>query len=132
MITYKEDVAAWSLEQAGLLRAGRFDMLDVLQHRMAILLAHLLKWHYQPERRGGSLDSTIKKQRKRVLIRLKEMPSLKSELADPDWVEGVWKDAVVEAIKETGLDEFSLEVFPEACPWVMAEVLTEGWLPNDL
>jgi hypothetical protein len=141
MITYEEDVAAWSLEQADFIRAGRFELLDILniaevvedvnashgielEHRMAILLMHLIKWHYQPERRGNSWKWTIKEQRKKVLRRLKKTPSLKPELADPEWLEGVWADAVVDAIKETGMD-----VFPEDCPWTIDDVLTEGWLP---
>ena len=70
-ITYDQDVVSWSIEQARLLRAGRFDLLDIqhiaeeiedvgkseqreLANRMAILLAHLLKWQYQPDRRGAS------------------------------------------------------------------------------
>jgi hypothetical protein len=141
LITYEQDPAAWSLEQAALLRAGRFDLADIeniaeeiedvnashqieLEHRMATLLAHLLKWQYQPERRGGSWSRTIKEQRKRVIRRLKKTPSLKPELADPEWVEGVWLDALVLAMKETDLD-----MFPEVCPWKLAEVLIDGWLP---
>jgi hypothetical protein len=34
-----------------------------LENRMAILLAHLLKWQYQPARRGASWQKTIKVQR---------------------------------------------------------------------
>ena len=58
---YDKDVLVWSQEQARLLRAGRFDELDIehvadeiedvgksekreLANRMAVLLAHLLKW----------------------------------------------------------------------------------------
>jgi len=71
MQTYEHDINAWANEQARLLRAGRFDLLDVehiageiedvgkseqreLASRMVVLLAHLLKWAYPPERRGAS------------------------------------------------------------------------------
>ena len=75
MQTYEDDVVAWANEQARLLRTGRFDLLDIehiaeeiedvgkseqreLANRMAVLLTHLLKWHYQPERRElGKYDS---------------------------------------------------------------------------
>jgi hypothetical protein len=67
MHTYDADIIAWANEQAHLLRSGRFDCLDIahlaeeiedvgkseqreLAHRMAVLLSHLLKWHYQPAR----------------------------------------------------------------------------------
>ena len=65
MQTYEKDIIAWANEQAKLLRAGQFGQLDIehiaeeiedvgkseqreLASRMAILLAHLLKWQFQP------------------------------------------------------------------------------------
>jgi hypothetical protein len=39
----------------------------------------------------------------------------------------MWVDATAAAEKETGID---LCTFPELCPWVMADVLTENWLPD--
>ena len=138
---YDQDVLAWAIEQARLLRAGRFDQLDIehiadeiedvgksekreLASRMAVLLAHLLKWQHQPARRGGSWERTMREQRKQVLRKLKEVPSLRPLLDDPEWVEGAWGDAVTLAIGGTGLD-----AFPEACPWSLSDVLTDGWLP---
>ncbi len=64
---YETDVLAWSSEQARLLRAGQFGLLDLehiaeeiedvgkseqreLASRLAVLMAHLLQWHSQPER----------------------------------------------------------------------------------
>ena len=68
---YEQDIVAWASQQSSLLRAGYFADLDLehlmeeiddvgrserreLASRMAVLLAHLLKWAYQPERRGAS------------------------------------------------------------------------------
>ena len=96
-----------------------------LASRMAVLLMHLLKWKFQPEFRGKSWDRTIKEQRIRIGLAIKETPSLKASLVDEDWIKGAWADAVSQAIKETGLDSF-----PENCPWSMAEALSEGWLPE--
>lgn len=73
---YETDVVAWSNEQAELLRSGKFSEIDgkniaeeiadvgkseqrELASRMAVLIAHLLKWKYQPERRGSSWEKTI-------------------------------------------------------------------------
>ena len=140
-IGYDQDVVAWAAEQARLIREGRFDQLDIehiadeiedvgkseqreLASRMAILLAHLLKWQVQPALRGASWDRTIREQRKQVLRRLKRTPSLRPLLTDPEWGEGAWGDAVTLAISETSLD-----AFPEACPWLLADVLGDGWLP---
>lgn len=139
--TYDQDVVAWAIEQARLIRAGQFDQLDIehiadevedvgksekreLASRMAVLLAHLLKWRFQPTHRGTSWERTMREQRKQVVRKLKETPSLGPLLDDAEWGEGVWGDAVTLAIGETGLD-----TFPEACPWNMADVLADNWLP---
>lgn len=141
MHSYESDIIAWANEQAGLLRAGRFDLLDILHiaeeiedvgkseqrelaNRMALLLAHLLKWAYQPERRGASWEITIRNQRKGILRRLAKTPSLKTDLNDPEWWEAVWEDATVQAARETGLGQF-----PEHCPWSTENVLETEWLP---
>ncbi len=66
---YEKDVVAWAWEQAALLRAGKFASIDIehiaeeiedvaktesreLRSRLAVLLAHLLKWQFQPECRS--------------------------------------------------------------------------------
>lgn len=138
---YDQDVMAWAAEQARLLRAGRFDQLDIehiadeiedvgksekreLASRMAVLLAHLLKWQRQPGRQSTSWERTIREQRKQVLRKLKETPSLRPLLGDADWCDGVWADAVTLTIKDTGL-----RAIPGACPWPLADVLADGWLP---
>ena len=142
IVSYEEDVVAWACEQARLLRARRLDLLDIeriaeeiedvgkseqreLAHRMALLLAHLLKWAYQDERWGNSWRRTIKEQRRAIHARLARTPSLKAMLTDPNWWEEIWADAVSSAIAETGLDEF-----PEVCPWSLAEILDSDWLPE--
>ena len=114
-ISYETDVAAWADEQARLIRAGQFDKLDwehiaeeiedvgkseqrELASRMAVLIAHLLKWQYQPERQSTSWKRTIKEQRRALAFHIKQVPSLKPKLADPDWQGAIWADAVTIAI----------------------------------
>lgn len=140
--SYHGDIVAWAEEQARLLRAGRFDHLDIehlaeeiedvgkseqreLANRMALLIAHLLKWRYQPERRGASWELTIRNQRRGILRRLERTPSLRAPVADPDWWQDVWDDGIVQAIQETGLTDF-----PLSCPWAVGDMLREGWLPE--
>ncbi len=143
MQTYDTDINAWAIEQARLLRAGRFDLLDIehiageiedvgkseqreLASRMTVLLAHLLKWQYQPERRGASWEKTIKAQRRDISYILDESPSLLAKLGEPRWLDMVWARAIAQAVNETGLD-----CFPDACPWALAdEVLSEAWFPG--
>jgi hypothetical protein len=139
---YEHDVIAWANEQARLLRSGQFAALDIehlaeeiedvgkseqreLVNRMAVLLAHLLKWCYQPERQRASWQRTIKEQRRALAFHLKQVPSLQQRLADADWLDAVWADAITLAIMETGL-----EAFPEACPWAVADILRQDWLPS--
>lgn len=98
-----------------------------LASRMAVLLAHLLKWNLQPEKRTNSWRATITDQRRRIGLALKETPSLKAVLRDPDWREGVWLDARAEARKETGLEEDDL---PGACPWTMEQAADQGYWPE--
>lgn len=141
---YEIDVIAWANEQARLLRAGRFDALDIehiadeiedvgkseqreLVNRMAVLLAHLLKWRCQPARRGSSWQRTIEEQRKATARRLRKTPSLKSDLQDSAWWSEVWADALDIATRETGL---LYEEFPETCPWTMDEILNESFWPE--
>ncbi len=142
--SYDTDVVAWANEQAQFIRAGCFDQLDLvhiaeeiedvgkseqreLASRMAVLLAHLLKWHYQPSKRSKSWQFTIATQRKDVAYVLKEAPSLRTKFLDDAWVDLVWAKAKGQAETETGLE---VATFPEACPWPMAKVLDADWLPD--
>ncbi|MEA1053756.1 DUF29 domain-containing protein [Lamprobacter modestohalophilus] len=143
MQDYEKDIIAWANEQAHWLRAGRFDLLDIdhlaeeiedvgkseqreLMHRMALLLSHRLKWQRQPERRGASWEITIRNQRRGMMRRLRETPSLQPKLNDQDWWQAVWDDAIAQAAQETGLADF-----PDICPWTRDQVLAESWLPSD-
>ncbi len=100
--SYDHDVVAWANEQARLLRAGCFDAIDIehiadeiedvgkseqheLASRMAVLLAHLLKWQLQPQRRRASWEITVRNQRKAITLHLKQVPSLKAKPSDAEW-----------------------------------------------
>lgn len=49
---------------------------DNLENHMIVLFEHLLKCLYQPSRRSGSWDGSIREQRKMIRKRLKKSPSL--------------------------------------------------------
>ena len=83
---HRQDFRAWTRQQADLIRSGRFAELDAvnlideiedmggsrereLESRLGVLLAHLLKWRYQPDRRGRSWRLTIAEQRRRIARR---------------------------------------------------------------
>lgn len=141
---YEKDVIAWSQEQAQLLRSGRFSELDIehlaeeiedvgkseqreLASRMAVLLAHLLKWQCQPERRGASWQATLRIQRAAIARRLDKTPSLKPMLSDADWISDMWGDACQQAANEM---QIGLALLPDACPWSMEQVLSAEWVPE--
>lgn len=140
--SYDTDVIAWANEQARLLRARDFAALDIehiadevedvgkseareLANRLALLLAHLLKWQVQPERRGTSWETTIHAQRRAVLARLRKTPSLKADMADDEYWELAWGDAVAQAEKATGIRDL-----PGACPWPRDAVLDADFMPG--
>ena len=142
MQRYESDVLAWANEQAAFIRAGRFDLLDLehiadeiedvgkseireLESRMAVLLAHLLKWQFQPTYRGVSWEVTIKTQRKNITRRLQNTPSLKSAIGADDFWLAIWDDAVDIATKETGISGF-----PESCPWNFEQLINPEFWPK--
>jgi len=134
---YDEDVVAWAAQQAALLRSGQWSQLDIdniaeeiedvgksekraLCHRMAVLVEHLIKCRYQPDRCGASWLRTIREQRAQVLKLLRQTPSLRKLMKDPGFAEDVWRDAVILAVKEASLEEL-----PERSPWTLDAVLQE-------
>jgi hypothetical protein len=140
--TYERDFHAWTRQQAALLRAGRLPELDIdhlaeeldsmgarerreLTNRLAVLLAHLLKWQHQPERRGNSWRLTIEVQRLDLQDLLDQNPSLKPEL--PERLPAAYRKAVLLAAQETGQDK---AVFPAECPYSGEQVLDAGFWPK--
>ena len=143
-IRYEDDVAAWAERQVALLRARRWDLLDVeriaeeiedmnishrrqLAHRMTRLLGHLLKWRYQPARRGASRECTIRNQRDRIAKLLHRMPSLRRLFGSEEWLDEVWEDALELAVHEAHLE---LADLPAAMPWSVEQVLSQDYLPE--
>ena len=140
---YDKDVVLWAQEQARLLRSGQFSQLDIehladeiedvgkseqreLASRMTVLLAHLMKWQYQPARRTRSWQRTINVQRDGLARRLEKTPSLKASVRDPEWLAEAWNDALASAIEETGLD-----AFPDNCPWTVDRILDAAFWPGE-
>ena len=96
-----------------------------LESRLGVLMAHLLKWIFQPERRGNSWIATIKEQRQRIVRLLRKNLGLKSCL-DEAFVNG-YSDARLIAVRETNLPE---RTFPETAPFVLGQVLDNAYWPG--
>ncbi|HWJ95926.1 MAG TPA: DUF29 domain-containing protein [Telluria sp.] len=140
-IRYEDDIVGWAGEQAALLRSGRLDVLDLpniaeeiedvaravrheLKSRMVVLLAHLLKWQFQPERRGASWAGTITHQRGEIDEILDEAPSLRRLVDDEHWLASVWRRAAALAHAETGT------AVPDHWIWPVDRALDPGFWPD--
>ena len=139
---YDQDFLEWTVRNAGLLRAGRFGEADIehiaeeiedmgksqrraLGSRLEVLLAHLLKWKFQPGGRSSSWESTIRIQRTKIAKLLREMPSLSHGVAEE--FADAYHTAVLAAVGETGLPR---SAFPAACPFSSDQVLDEEFFPG--
>ena len=139
---YRTDFYAWTLRQADLLRNEDYADLDrvnlieeiesmgasqrnALTSRLKVLLMHLLKWRYQPEKNiGPSWQNTIDEQRSEISDLLEDNPSLGPEV--PEQFAKAYPRARRDAAKETKLP---LSTFPVNCPWTVEQVLDDEWLP---
>jgi len=142
MINYNTDFYGWTQQQAALLKAGRLSELDIenlleevetmgrsekreLDSRLTVLLIHLLKWQYQPIRRGRSWQLTIKGQRINFSETLEENPSLKPQL--DTILKKAYAKSIIKASQETALDE---QTFPSVCPWTYSQILDDNFYPD--
>lgn len=133
---YEVDETAWLEATADLLRQGRFDEIECetlaeylsdmakrdrreVFSRLVVLLSHLLKWEYQPDRRSGSWRGTILDQQ-RELRQLLDSGTLRNHalavLAD------AYADARKQAAAESGL---ARSAFPQECGWNLDNALAD-------
>ena len=142
MPTYETDFYAWTQAQAAAIRAKNLAALDVdhlaeeieslgiaderaITSQLQRLLIHLLKWCYQPTHRSPSWDTTIDQARDRITDRIVRSPSLHDYPAQR--LPLAYRRARRQAAKETG---FPLAMFPELCPWTLAQLLDEDFRPE--
>jgi hypothetical protein len=138
---YDTDFYAWTRAQAAALRAKEAKTLDwdhlaeeieslgneqrhAVRSHLRVLLWHLLKWAYQPDHRGPSWLTSIGNARAEIADRLEDYPSLRPLV--PALLASAYPRARRLAASETGLP---LATFPETCPWPIAQVLDEDFLP---
>ena len=95
-----------------------------LYRRLRVLVAHLLKWQFQPEGRSNSWKGTIRTQRNDIARLFKETPSLRRFLAEE--LAEAYPEAMEWAADETGLLDDS---FPIECPYTHDEILSRDFWP---
>ena len=144
---YERDFFHWTQEQTALLRRAEElrlntppgldwkhiaeeieqlgkDKLDELNARYVVLVAHLLKWRYQPRNICGSWRGTINEQRFRVARIVRKNPSIRSQ-RDAEFAEA-YPEARQRALDETGLPS---RLLPPACPFTLQQVEDQAYWP---
>jgi len=137
--TYETDFYSWIHEQVSLIEHRDFEKMDLinlieelnslgnsqessLESYLIVLMLHMLKVRYQPEKNyGRSWHLSIKNSKYKANRVLKKNPGLKGKIHEI--FEAAYISARLEAAKETDLEE---EIFPEECPWSIEEVLEQG------
>ncbi len=77
-----------------------------------MLLQHLLKWDFQPERRSRSWELTIEEQRFRIARQLRKNPSLRPKRSE------IIKDAFESAKRRAYIEtKLARNTFPPLCPY---------------
>ncbi len=140
---YKVDFYAWTQEQATLLRAQKWGQIDLpnlveeieslgkqqqqeLRNRLSVLIGHLLKWHYQPQRRSRSWLTTLRVQRIDISELLGDNPSLKAYLQEA--LQRGYVRAIELAAGETNLPS---RTFPAECPYSLSQILDSNFYPGE-
>ena len=132
---YDQDFYLWTQTVVQQLKENKFNEIDIpnlieeiesmgrsekreLKSRLIVLLIHLLKWQYQPEKRSESWRSTISEQRICIETLLEDSPSLQPLLAEV--FADCYQKARIKASDETGI---KLNFFPQESPFSLEETL---------
>lgn len=135
---YETDIIQWVEQQVALIQQERYGEVDWenllveiedLSKRerdrflssIRLIIQHLLKWEYQPEKRSRSWEITIKRERNNLKRYLRDTPSLKRYWQD---LSKVYEDARADAANETGILDWE---FPETCPYSIEQIKMDGF-----
>lgn len=136
---FDHDETAWLEAMAALIAAGRSEELDLtnlreylldmarrdrreVKRRLAILLAHRLKWVQQPQRRSRGW-------RKTMVVQRQALEDLLKSAVLRAYAQGVLADAYDNA-REQAVAETSLpaSAFPRTCPYSLEEILAADFM----
>ena len=140
---YETDFYRWTFEQSKLLALGNLDGLDLenlaeeiaslgrqerqeLENRLGVLIGHLLKWQYQPNKRSRSWQVTISNQRRAIKKLLTNNPSLKPYLDTA--VQDGFLLGLGLVLSETKLKK---KLLPTDCPYEIAQIFDVNF-PDDI
>ncbi len=137
---YDQDFVLWLDHAVNLLRQGKVQELDLehftdeiaamskrekraLESNLKVILVHLLKYQYQPQKRSRSWLCTLLEHRQRVARSLQDSPSLRSHLLSN--FQEVYAQARSLVSTETGL---GIDVFPVVSPFDLVQALDPAYL----
>jgi hypothetical protein len=140
---YEADFYVWAREQAALLRAGRYEELDLqnlieevddlgvslyrsVRSRVRTIIEHLLKLEHSPAQGPKSLwQDTISVQRTDLGDDL--TPSLRARIEAelPKQYERA-RAAAARALRRRGEDT-AADALPEACPYTLDQIASDWW-----
>ena len=132
---HQRDLYSWLVEQARLVRDGRWQAIDqdnlakeierlaqqqfdTLASAIHGLLTHLLKWDHPAIRRSRGRVQSMQSQRQAVADVLVRNPGLAPRI--PEALAHCYRKARAEAANDVGLDENS---FPAKCPYEWNEIV---------
>ena len=139
---HDKDFYAWTKETAQLLKDGRVNEVDIINiadeieelgisddralfSQLSRLIAHLLKWQYQPSFRGNSWKNTIEDARIELKYFMDKSKLLKKEAYNA--FEKAYQSGIRKAVVQTGLDK---KTFPETPLFTLDQCLDENFWPE--
>ena len=141
-VSYDNDFHAWTHDQATRLRRDRPATVDwenlaeeieslgrsdkrALGSDLKVVLEHLLKWRYQPEKRSESWSESIEEHRDRIARIIADSPSLAGWPAEILATE--YSRARRKALKDTKLPPSAI---PVKSPFAVEQALDPDYLPG--
>lgn len=141
--SYETDYYAWTADQAERLRQtrpGNIDWENVAEEveslgrsdkraigsDLKVLLEHLIKWRFQPEKRTSSWSDSIEEHRDRILRIIEDSPSLAA--TPQDILPKEYVRARRKSLRDTKLPAKKV---PESSPFTVKQVLDPEFFPDE-
>ncbi|MEY8768775.1 DUF29 domain-containing protein, partial [Francisella philomiragia] len=141
---YEKDFYKWTLQTAQMLKEKSFTKIDIkhlieevesmgasdyreLRSRLIILIAHLLKWEYQPKERSSGWIGTIEEQRIQLQGLIDQSPSLNNKAISCLENNTNYMKSLNIASRETMIPK---KAFPQELPYSLSEILDDDFFPE--
>jgi Domain of unknown function DUF29 len=139
---YELDFFEWTQRNAELLRQGCLEAADIphiaeeltdmgerdrreVRSYLRRLMMHLMKWHFQADRRTTSWSASIADSRAELEDIFEQSPSLRRLAAES--FGQIYPRARRQASAETGLPQ---SAFPTECPYSFDQLMDDDFLPD--